>query len=533
MAQQLIEVPVQQGIVGDTSPYSSDAGVWTSGQNVQFVDGKTQKRKGYSQIFGRLGVSGSADVTPYWAMPWNNGGTDYWIYAAGTHATNGAINVYRTTGATSSPALITRSAGAYTISKKWNGGVLAGIAYVNSTSAVDKPQYISQGASVLADLPSANWPSTYQSAQVIRTFKQFLIAMNIEVSSTQQTNLVGWSDAISDYNALPKWDITDATQDAGEVELSSTDGKVLDGQSLKDVFIIYKEDAVWAMQHIGGDFVFKFTNIFDDVGMLTDNCVASFDGKHFVVGRDDVYVHNGVTKESVISKRMRKFLFDQIEPTQYDLTYVVPHYTSNEMWICYVPTGDDDFPTKALVWNWLDNTWAGDIDIPESPFAAFGVVNDSQATTDWSETGTWEEDATSWDDSSYNPTNRKIVFCAPSTGSGEMFQGNSTHQANGASYLSFVEKTGINIGTTEKVKYISGMIPRISGSGNVDIYVGGEYVPNAGVTWDGPVSFDIGTDYKADFKASGRYLGVRFESTDNNTWSLEGYDIILDGESAR
>ena len=26
MAQQLIEVPVQQGIVGDTSPYSSDAG---------------------------------------------------------------------------------------------------------------------------------------------------------------------------------------------------------------------------------------------------------------------------------------------------------------------------------------------------------------------------------------------------------------------------------------------------------------------------------------------------------------------------
>ena len=160
MAQQLIEVPVQQGIVGDTSPYSSDAGVWTSGQNVQFVDGKTQKRRGYSQIFGRLGVGGSADVTPYWAMPWNNGGTDYWIYAAGTHATNGAINVYRTTGATSSPALITRSAGAYTISKKWNGGVLAGIAYVNSTSAVDKPQYISQGASVLADLPSANWPST-------------------------------------------------------------------------------------------------------------------------------------------------------------------------------------------------------------------------------------------------------------------------------------------------------------------------------------------------------------------------------------
>ena len=520
MAQQLIEVPVQQGIVGDTSPYSSDAGVWTSGQNVQFVDGKTQKRKGYSQIFGRLGVSGSADVTPYWAMPWNNGGTDYWIYAAGTHATNGAINVYRTTGATSSPALITRSAGAYTISKKWNGGVLAGIAYVNSTAAVDKPQYISQGASVLADLPSANWPSTYQSAQVIRTFKQFLIAMNIEVSSTQQTNLVGWSDAISDYNALPTWDITDATQDAGAVELSSTDGKVLDGQSLKDVFIIYKEDAVWGMQQIGGDFVFKFTNIFDDVGMLTDNCVASFDGKHFVVGRDDVYVHNGVTKESVISKRMRKFLFDQIEPTKYDLTYVVPHYTSNEMWICYVPTGDDDFPTKALVWNWLDNTWAGDIDIPESPFAAFGVVNDSQATTNWgkeytatdvsftgastittasntivtladitsiavsgsasndgyytvtnisgtgptvftvSETtittesagatvtlnGTdevprsWENDATSWNESSYNPTNRKIVFCAPSTGSGEMFQGNSTHQANGASYLSLLKR---------------------------------------------------------------------------------------------
>ena len=114
-----------------------------------------------------------------------------------------------------------------------------------------------------------------------------------------------------------------------------------------------------------------------------------------------------------------------------------------------------------------------------------------------------------------------------------LYQADSTNQADGTSYLAFVEKTGINIGTTEKVKYISGMIPRISGSGNVDIYVGGEYVPNAGVTWDGPVSFNIGTDYKADFKASGRYLGVRFESTNNNAWSLEGYDVILDGESTR
>ena len=606
MVDQVLTAPVQQGVIVDESPYSVKPEVWTSGQNIQFTDGKTQKRRGYSQVYGQLGPS-STDIAPYWNMPWTDGATDYWIYASAT-------NVYKmSTGSTRTS--ITHAAGAYTSNaEKWNGTVLGGVAYVNNGKEV--PQYLAQNSSQLVDIDDAggetNFPSTYTAVKTLRSFKNFLVAMNITVSGTQKKNLVGWSNPISDFNTLPTWDLTDAAQDAGETELGSSDGKVLDGQSLKDSFIIYKEDAVWSMQHIGGDYVFKFTNLFDDVGMLTDSCVATFDGKHFVVGRDDVYVHNGVTKKSVISRRMRKFLFNRIEPLKLARTFVVPNYTANEMWICYVPTGGTgatDYPTQALVWNWLDDTWSGDVAIAKSSFATFGVVNDTDAVTDWGKayagtdvsftsastittasdtsvtlagitfiavsgstsndgyytvtnisgtgptvftvsetsittesagdsvilngsaelTRSWDGDATSWDESTYNPTNRKLIFCAPVAQ--KMYEGNSSNQADGTSYLAQVEKIGVNIGTTEKIKYISGVIPRISGSGNINIYVGGEMSPNAGVAWDGPFSFEIGVDYKADLRVSGRYAAIKFESTDSNTWALAGYDFIVDKES--
>ena len=34
---------------------------------------------------------------------------------------------------------------------------------------------------------------------------------------------------------------------------------------------------------MGGNLVFSFQKLFNDTGVLTRNCVAEFEGKHFVV----------------------------------------------------------------------------------------------------------------------------------------------------------------------------------------------------------------------------------------------------------
>ena len=65
---------------------------------------------------------------------------------------------------------------------------------------------------------------------------------------------------------------------------------------LGDVNIVYKEDSIWSMAFEGGQSIFGFRQLFDDVGILGRHCAKSFNNKHFVVSEDDVYVHDGVEK---------------------------------------------------------------------------------------------------------------------------------------------------------------------------------------------------------------------------------------------
>ena len=47
------------------------------------------------------------------------------------------------------------------------------------------------------------------------------------------------------------------------------------------------------------------------------------------------------------------------------------------------------------------------------------------------------------------------------------------------------------------------------------------------VTWASPQTFTPGTDIKVDFSVGGKLLAVRFESTADVDWELDGYDIDL------
>jgi len=132
--------------------------------------------------------------------------------------------------------------------------------------------------------------------------------------------------------------------------------------------------------------------------MLARRCVQEFEGKHFVVGQNDVYVHNGTTYQSVIDNRRKRFLFSDMDGSEYEKTYVYSNYAEKEMWVCYVESGHlAALPNKALVWNWTYNTW-GVRDLPNNnaavgsggygtPHIEGGVVDTSSGGDTW-DTGT-------------------------------------------------------------------------------------------------------------------------------------------------
>ena len=493
------------GINKDIDAYELPETQWSDGNNVQFDNDTTKKVLGTQQVFG------TPTVAPYWLMPFDTISTNSWIYPSLT-------KIYRvhTSGTNTTHTDITRTSGgdySAAAGTGWNGGVLGGVAIINN--GVDNPQFMGTANNAkFADL--TNWPSN-TTCQVIRPFKRFLVSLDITESSTRYPFRVKWSHPAEGGTIPTTWDPTDATKDAGYVDLSQSKGFVIDCLPLGDVNIVYKEDSIWSMAFEGGQSIFGFRQLFDDVGILGRHCAKGFDNKHFVVSEDDVYIHDGQTKQSIVDQQIRDELFSSMHPDYKTRTFVAADREKNEMWVCFVSNTNDTnaFADTAYVYNFRNNSWSKR-DLPYASYVDWGIVEFDSAT-DWSETGDWDTDSESWN-SPLKPT----LLIASASATKLYIQG--SNQNAGTSFRSYIEKDKMNLGFPG-TKSIQKIVPRVSGTGSVDFYVGSEMNPQQGTTWKGPYTFTSGVHSEIPVRATGNYVGVRAESTDDNTWSLANLEI--------
>lgn len=508
MDLQRIEVKNPAGILTDPNPSDLPLDAWSNGNNVRFRNGKTSKVDGHTSVFP------TPLEAPLQVFPFLSELTPFWISA-------GATKIHLTSGSTwTDYSRLVGGPYSASLTNRWTGGFLSGVSILNNP--VDKPQSLLPGANNYTDLP--NWPATHR-AKIMRPFKNYLVALNLVASSVEQPTTVKWSSPADPGNVPFTWDPTDPTNDAGETSLADTPGAIVDARKLRDTLIIYKDDSVYSMRFVGGVFVFQFQQLFDDVGMLSPNCVAEFDGKHFVVGRGDVYVHNGVQKASVIDGKMKDFLFSSIQAQSPESTFVVADYANTEMWICFpASTGAaaQGFCDKAVIWDWKEDKWSIR-DIPRLVSAASGIIDPQESDAWSSDPNPWETDATSWGSQTYNPSRMKILLA--SNIDNKLYVVGESNAFNGVAFTSTIEKTNVYFGDDQKVKSIHSLTPHITGTGVAKIYIGTSMLQDSPVTWSGPYLYTIGTSYKVDCRLFGRYVGVKFEFDSLGPWVLNGYTL--------
>jgi len=493
------------GINKDISSYELPPTVWSDGNNVQFDNDKTSKVLGHEQIFGTpLGA-------PYWLLYHDTIASDYWLYPTLTK-----INKVNKAGSTSTHTDVTRTSGgdySATAQGGWNGGVLGGVAILNN--GVDVPQMLGESPTYCQDL--SNWTSGH-TAQVVRPFKRFLVALDKTESGTRYPFRVHWSHPAEGGTVPVTWDSSDATKDAGYVDLSQTNGWVKDCLPLKDTNIIYKEDSVWAMDYSGGQSIFSFRQIFNDAGILGRECAKSFEGGHFVVGLDDVYTHDGQSRQSIVDTQIRDELFNSLHPVYKERTFVAPDYKNNEMWICFVSQDNntDAFADKAFVWNWRNNTWSKR-DLPNVSYAAWGTVDTTDSAA-WTNGTTWAATTVAWN----KPIRQQMLFA--DVNNSKIYLQGSTNQFDGTSFKSWVAKEDMALGTSSN-KSVDKIVPIIEGTGSVDFYIGYKQIPKQATTWKGPYTFTPGIHSDIPVRATGKYIGIKVETEDSNGWSLDSLEI--------
>ena len=374
--------------------------------------------------------------------------------------------------------------------------------------------------------------------KMLSAFRSFLISLNITKDNVNFPRLVKWSTEAATQTLPTSWNETTSTVDAGEFELADTKGAILDGLPLRDSFMIYKEDAVFSMTFVGTPFIFAFRQLSPTIGAIAKNCVAEFDGGHAIFGKGNFYVNDGQRMKPILPMKLKEYVFQSIDGQQTDKSFVVADYGRNEILFCFTSDGGGtNFPNKAVVWNYVTNTFTIR-DIPDCAHMGYGNVSNPTTSTTWAETaGYWETATGPWT-MSYDLQDKVLLFADP--GNTKLYRDRSGNKNDTTNMESYIERTGLSLDESGRpnqnmVKRISAIYPNmaISSTNDINVYIGTQMSTEGGITWSAPVTFNPNTQSKVSVRGTGKYYAVKFESTTDMDWELDSYAIDIQNVGSR
>ncbi len=389
--------------------------------------------------------------------------------------------------------------------------------------------------------PLTGWPAN-TVARSIRTFSNFLFALNLTESGQEFPTKLRWSNAAEPGTIPTEWDAT-ATNNAGDASLADTAGGIVDAAALRGQFVIYKQHATYLANFVGGSFVFTFRKFLTTSGIMARNCVTEAMGQHVVMTDGDVILHDGQNIRSLVDEKLRRFIFLQIDPVNFVNSFVFNYRAAKEVWICF-PTQGFIEPNVAVVWDYahdqlsireLSETWS---------HAQSGLVLATTAALDWDgQTQTWDESAGSWNRAQFTGAFERVLASVASSvdvGDGVvdansrlLFVDDTSTLRDDTAIKGLIRRESLDLGTPEAMKYIRRIWPRIDGSTGttIRIRVGVQDEPTEGISWSPLQDFRINEDDFLNFDASGRYISVSFEDDSspgadpNVPWGIHGFDI--------
>ena len=319
---------------------------------------------------------------------------------------------------------------------------------------------------------------------------------------------------------------------------------------LQGILYVYTNESIHSVQNTGNPTVpFNIRPVARGWGAQTIEAVQEYDGRHVVVGSNDIYIFQGHPGSilSIADMRVRREFFDTFttDPLHQRNLFTMLYRRRDEIWISYPTTASTDGQCdRTLIWNYRNNTWT----IREQSSFWNGVMSPIQ----------FDSTGPMVDLNEFFP----LMTSTKTTAAG-MEDPDSVYVADvpgryvdvaSAGYESYVERQRLAMTpefTTENllsvamltelrpgVAYSDPTNLRINATGtntpsdtvNLHHLVNGQPNPDLGVT----ALFDIVEDYKVDLREHGRLLNHRI--TDNMRdipWAIAGLQFDIGSGGTR
>jgi len=558
------------GVITDANPYDLPNNAFSDARNVIFDNGRVSRSPVFkklfptptsSKLFSDYTTETFADVTGTFENAEGDPVTDIRFVASFEDPVNGTVALVADKTGTiraypnGTLAFVTPVSGTLVTNEEtWSHTQVAGI------SVLSRAGMVPYGRKIVFDTEyeylSGDW-SANDTCAVVRGYRDYLIALNVTKSAVEYPTMVKWSGLIPQGTEVAdiEWDPADTTSDAGENILGDARTPIVDGLSLGSQFVIYTSDSVYLMEYTGSSLVFSFRRLFATSGVLNQNCVVEVEGKHYVFGSDDIYVHDGVTRRTVSDGRVRSQIYNNLARNDRSKFFVVHDAVNSFIYFCYkTPESDSSFLNttfcnKAAIYNYSNDTWSF-MDLPN-------VVGGTELTFSLNDK-TYPNVIESYQNyntpySSFASDTARLAAMVSVTDTNNGITESRTFGLDlpsvGRLSLSpepevikeaFVERIGLDLDETNlplrSYKTVLSIIPQasfLSSEGNMTLKIGSADNANSSVVWRTVADFRPDETERIDTRASGKYLAYRLSMNDIEDFRFSGFDAEVVSTSKR
>lgn len=252
-------------------------------------------------------------------------------------------------------------------------------------------------------------------------------------------------------------------------------------------------------------------------GLFNNNCWTNTDANVYGIDARDIWVFDGSNFSSLGNQKVKDYFFANLNPLYSQRLFMVNNTQKNQIEIYYPDLTSTGWCNKMLSYRYDLQVWNPPKDIQNACMGTEGPR---------------------WVDSSpdyYNLTSRAVVYARGGVSNSRLIEtsiGNSF--INNAAIDAQFERTNIALQTekgpvpySSKV-YVHRILPEISGTGNIDITVGGANSTAQATTYGqtGVVTIDTENPWVTTQQNTFRTVALKFGSNDaTDTWKMSALNI--------
>lgn len=378
------------GLITDLDPYDLPPQAFSFAGNTRFRNGGIER----APVFRRIPLT-LAQTSPRFVTTYNpTTGQD----AAFIAYKNGRVYKFASGSETNYSVAAYADSDATTC---WTSCKLAEVQYINRPDRV--PWYLltadSQFTALSAGAGTGPWDATWR-CNILRACNSSLVALNVTKGATSYPTMIKSSNFALDDAVPTSWDQTDLTENAYENIVADLKDPIIEAQTLGQILVFYSINETWTLTPTPTTDIWDVQPLFKDAGCINVNCAVEVDKKHYVFGLNDIWVHDGVSKKSICTDSVRRFVYGNMNLQKSTQFFVVYDPLRKEIRFNYVGTDGyasftgTDGCNRSAVYDIANQRWTS---IDDLPFVYAGTITTLSSALTWAGvTSTWSTVGGSW-----------------------------------------------------------------------------------------------------------------------------------------